>query len=169
VAGQDEDAVVGHGGSRMDAPARETLVAGVIPKVHAALALDLNGEDVSAFSRGIQDAADQDGGGIELLPRAEERAGLLEVSVGIDHEDAAVEGADPDVALAVDHGRGVAERLAHAGRRPVLLARRPVDTVQVAVRGVDEDAIVRADDHGTGDVLAGDVFPEDLGLVVEFL
>ena len=69
----------------------------------------------------------------------------------------------------VDHGGGVAQRLAHAGRRPVLLAGRRVDAVQVAVGGVKQDALVRADDHGSGDVFAGDVFPEDLGFVVGLL
>ena len=78
MARQDQDAVVGHGRGAVDAPAGEALVAGVAPEVHAALALGLDGEDVAALGRGIEDAADQDGGGIELLPGAEEGAGLLE-------------------------------------------------------------------------------------------
>ena len=41
--------------------------------------------------------------------------------------------------------------------------------MQVAVGGVEQDALVRAEHDGTGDVFAGDVFPEDFGFALGFL
>ncbi len=92
------------------------------------------------------------------------RPGFCMRPIGVDADQTAVGGADPGIAVAIDHRHGVAQRLADAGRRPDLLARGRVEAVQIAVAAVEAERVLRAEDHGTGGPRAGDVLPQQAGL-----
>ena len=127
----------------------------------------IDGEQVAEFRADIQHAVGNDGGRVELLPGAEEGR-LLDPPLVIDPRQSAVSRTDPGVAVAIRHGHGIAQGLAHAGRRPDLLAGGRVEAVQKAVATVQAERILRTEHDRPRGAAADDILPEQFRLLVFF-